>query len=163
MNTTNTVLSHALWSCAEEGVNYDCTEELINQFIRNRMSLGDLNQGPVDQVFVADADVQEWAKEFVKWLATPKFTTIHEAVEYIVTQGVPRAIAKAMINQQHTWENEDNLLCMFDGNDTYAVPQTIGDITITMNTWEDMLELTEQGVLVEGELFYDVNGNLITE
>lgn len=164
MINNKTCLLHALQECSEEGRQYGASDLEMIQFIMNRMALNDFDSSTnPEDVLVVDADVQQWVVEFVKWLATPKFTTVHEAVEYIVTQGVPRAIAKAMVNQQYVWQDNSNLLEWFDGNDNHPVPQTIGDITITMHTWEEMLELTERGVLVEGELMYDVDGDPIPQ
>lgn len=93
------------------------------------------------------------------------FTTRTEAVKYMVSKGVPEPLAKAAIDQQFNYDVEG------DNRDLLQDLEDDGPVAITQNgqqlaqlwelTWEPMLSDDEHGIYVDGELTYDVHGNLL--
>lgn len=67
-----TNLMSALWDRADEGENYDCTEEQISMFICLRMDDGHFTGDPTTfdykEVEVEDNTVDGWVDQFKIWL-----------------------------------------------------------------------------------------------
>lgn len=112
------------------------------------------------------------------------FTTRAAAVDYLVAQGKPLNYAKVAIDQGYDYEvdpafaeklrsegkftHPDGLIygwpeCGEDTGDGDAVPITIDeqDVIAMYNTFEEMLSIEGNNILVDGEVMYDLEGNIL--
>lgn len=107
-----------------------------------------------------------------------KFDQRQEAVFFLVQQGKPQNLARAAIDQGYNYEADGDTRDLlwratdeedYDANMADRLPgdentefqptyATDHDILAMYNTFEEMLEVTEHGIEMEGELMYDLEG-----
>lgn len=93
------------------------------------------------------------------------FNTRKAAVAYMASKGVPEPLAKAAIDQQFNYDEDGDtrdLLQDIEDSGPVAVTQTELELfNLWENTWEPMLTDDQHGIYVDGELTYDVHGDLL--
>jgi len=90
-------------------------------------------------------------------------TTVQQAVAALVANGWQPIIAKVAIDQQYCYD-ESGLLGTSETLDNgehitiEVTPQWLKSMALT---WLDMLVVTTEGIEVDGELVYDLQGNYL--
>lgn len=80
-----------------------------------------------------------------------------EVVEYLVKQGKPRNLAKAVVTEQYCGDDE---YC-YEGSE-HKVVVTESDAIDAYNTYvPSMMVVTAEGIEFDGELAFDRNGDRI--
>jgi len=74
---------------------------------------------------------------------------INQAVAYLVAQGKPANLARAAINEYCT------------PTDSGVLTENTGDLLLVYNTAAEMLEVTPNGIMLDGELTFDLQGNYL--
>lgn len=86
-------------------------------------------------------------------------TTITQAIDHLVANGIAANLARAAIIEQYGGGDDDLL---FDAGEQLVV--TSGPCEILEVVWEtyvDQLEVTNEGILFDGELTFDLDGNYL--
>ena len=96
------------------------------------------------------------------------FTTRAETVDYLVSQGKPRGLAIAAINETYNYEDVgDKRGLLFEANEETEdfEPCKINEVEAMQayDTMCEMFEVTTQGIEVDGDLLYDLDGNKLTK
>jgi hypothetical protein len=92
------------------------------------------------------------------------FETRTAAVDHMVEMGVPRNLAKAVVNEHYNYEDDgDKRDLLWEMEDDGAVilegGVTNSDLFNVWNTYEDTLSNDKKGIYFDGELMYDIEGN----
>lgn len=85
------------------------------------------------------------------------FTTKAEAINFLVSQGVKQNLATAAINEQYCGHE----YLLYDAGDEVEVTATPNDINQVWLTYENQLLVTHNGIMFNGDLVYDLNGNYL--
>ena len=85
------------------------------------------------------------------------FTTIAQAQEYLVAQGYNPSIVAAIITEQYC--GHDTLL--WNASEDIPDPQDEVGLEMAYNTYVGDMQVCPEGVMYEGELRFDLNGNFL--
>lgn len=86
-------------------------------------------------------------------------------VAALIELGMNPVFAKVAVEQQYNYDEDDvdsnNLGGYYDDNLAMHHDQTSDDAIMVKNTWEAMLTIENDEILVDGEPMYNLEGNIL--
>jgi predicted metallo-beta-lactamase superfamily hydrolase len=84
-----------------------------------------------------------------------------EVIEYLVAKGYPLNKVKVAIDQGYNFDKNGDMNghCRVGDDDTAPISVSEADAVMMYNTFDEMIEVTPDGIMVDGDMQYDLNGD----